>query len=75
MPENGKPEKDEADAKADLMVVLDSVERLDTTAIEKEITELEARVERLRRLLAVRRGLKPRSGKRGRKRPAPETVA
>ena len=59
----------------DMLSVLDSVERLDTAAIEKEITVLEARVEKLRRLLNVRRGLKPRTGKRGRKRPAPETVA
>ena len=61
----------------DMLSVLDSVERLDTAAIEKEITVLEARVEKLRRLLNVRRGLKPRTGKRGRKRPAPtpESVA
>lgn len=59
----------------DLIALLHSVEQLDTATIEKEITELEARAERLRRLLNVWRGLKPRTGKRGRKRPAPETVA
>ena len=63
------------DKTENLMDVLHSVEQLDVAAIEKEITDLESRVERLRRLLAVRRGIKPRTGKRGRKRPAPETVA
>ena len=54
------------DKTENLMDVLHSVEQLDVAAIEKEITDLESRVERLRRLLAVRRG---------RKRPAPESVA
>lgn len=45
---------------------LEAVEQLSVADIENEISNLESRIEKLRRLLSVRRGLKPRA-KRGRK--------
>jgi hypothetical protein len=75
MTEDGRPEKcdtrDVSDAplrKMDLETILGLVEGTSIGEIEGEISNLEARLDALRKLLHVRRGLSPRAKAKGRKR-------